>query len=138
MIKFSDILLESSQKINCNHCGWSWKKSDGGKDVYVCNKCNHDNTPKSFDEFAEKRMGGATKITNSMKEKGGLSMLTYHHYVVKLPYYKKAAEGKFDIKKAKKEFNECIKQLTDDMEQIAFQKLVGRIEVLGELLIKHK
>jgi hypothetical protein len=40
--------------------------------------------------------------------------------------------------KRKTEFNECVKQLTDDMEQIAFQKLVGRIEVLGELIIKHK
>jgi len=93
---------------------------------------------KSFDEFAEKRMGGAIKITNSMKEKGGLSMLTYHHYVVKLPYYKEAAEGKFDIGKAKKEFDGYVKQLSDNMEQVAFQKLVGKIEVLGELLIKHK
>jgi hypothetical protein len=39
---------------------------------------------------------------------------------------------------AKKEFNECVKQLSDNMEQVAFQKLVGRIEVLGELIIKHK
>ena len=65
-------------------------------------------------------------------------MLTYHHFIVKLPYYKEAAEGKFDMGKAKKEFNECVKQLSDDMEQVAFQKLVGRIEVLGELIIKHK
>lgn len=138
MIKFSDILLESPQKITCNHCGWGWKKSEGGKDVNVCNKCGHDNTPKSFDEFAETRMKGADKIAMNAKNKGGLAMLTYHHFNVKAPYYKAAAEGKFDIKKAKKEFNECVKQLTDDMEQIAFQKLVGRIEVLGELLIKHK
>ena len=27
---------------------------------------------KSFDEFAEKRMGGASKIANNAKEKGGL------------------------------------------------------------------
>jgi hypothetical protein len=93
---------------------------------------------KSFDEFAEKRMGGATKIANNAKEKGGPSMLTYHHFVVKLPYYKEAAEGKFDMDKAKKKFDECVKQLSDDMEQIAFQKLVGKIEVLGELIIKHK
>jgi hypothetical protein len=93
---------------------------------------------KSFDEFAEKRMGGATKIANNAKEKGGSSMLTYHHFVVKLPYYKEAAEGKFDMDKSKKEFDECVKQLSDNMEQVAFQKLVGKIEVLGELIIKHK
>jgi DNA-binding ferritin-like protein len=94
--------------------------------------------PKSFDEFAETRMKGADKIATNAKNKGGLAMLTYHHFNVKAPYYKSAAEGKFNIKKAKKEFNECVKQLTDDMEQIAFQKLVGRIEVLGELIIKHR
>jgi hypothetical protein len=96
------------------------------------------NESKSFDTFAEKRMGGASKIANSAKEKGGPSMLTYHHFIVKLPYYKEASEGKFDMEKAKKEFNECVKQLSNDMEQVAFQKLVGRIEVLGELIIKHK
>lgn len=96
------------------------------------------NESKSFDTFAEKRMGGATKITNDTKEKGGLSMLTHYHYVVKLPYYKKASEGKFNVEDSKKEFNECVKQLSDNMEQVAFQKLMGRIEVLGELIIKHK
>jgi hypothetical protein len=96
------------------------------------------NESKSFDTFAEKRMGGAEKIAKGAKEKGGPSMLTYHHFIVKLPYYKKASEGKFDMDEAKKEFNECVKQLSDDMEQVAFQKLVGRIEVLGELIIKHK
>ena len=93
---------------------------------------------KLFDEFAEKRMGGATKIANNAKEKGGPSMLTYHHFVVKLPYYKEAAECKFDMDKSKKEFDECVNQLSDNMEQVAFQKLVGKIEVLGELIIKHK
>lgn len=93
---------------------------------------------KSFDEFAEKRMGGAAKIADSAKEKGGPSMLTYHHFKVKLPYYKNASEGKFNLDNAKKEFDECVKQLSDDMEQVAFQKLVGKIEVLGELIIKHK
>jgi hypothetical protein len=96
------------------------------------------NESKSFDTFAEKRMGGASKIANNAKEKGGASMLTYHHFIVKLPYYKEASEGKFDMEKSKKEFNECVKQLSNDMEQVAFQKLVGRIEVLGELIIKHK
>lgn len=96
------------------------------------------NESKSFDDFAEKRMGGASKIANSAKEKGGPSMLTYHHFIVKLPYYKKASEGKFDVDEAKKEFNECVKQLTDNMPQIEFQKLMGKIEVLGELIIKHK
>lgn len=93
---------------------------------------------KSFDTFAEKRMNGAKKIADGAHEKGGPSMLTYHHFIVKLPYYKKASEGNFNMEKSKKEFNECVKQLSDDMGQVAFQKLMGRIEVLGELIIKHK
>ena len=138
-MKLFELINEAKDpKIKCNHCDWSWKTSEGGKDKYLCHKCGHDNTPNSFDEFAETRMKGANKIATSAKEKGGAAMLTYHHFHVKNPYYKKAAEGKFDLSAAKKEFKECVKELSSDMEQVAFQKLVGRIEVLGELIIKHR
>jgi hypothetical protein len=90
-----------------------------------------------FDEFAETRMGGAEKIADSAKEKGGFSMLTYHHFVVKLPYYKKASEGKFDMVEAKKEFTKTLKSISLNMKQTDFQREVGRLEVLGELIIKH-
>ena len=53
---------------------------------------------ENFQEFAEKRLGGATKIVDNAKEKGGPSMLTYHHFVVKLPHYKKASDVKFKSK----------------------------------------
>jgi hypothetical protein len=94
-----------------------------------------------FCEFAEKRLGGATKIVENAKEKGGPAMLTYHHFVVKLPYYKKASAGNFDLDDAKKEYKEHLDKLCDlgsNMNQVEFQKLVGLIEVLGELIIKHK
>lgn len=92
----------------------------------------------TFDEFAGKRMAGAEKIANNAKEKGGPAMLTYHHFVVKLPYYKKASLGKFDEETAKKEFKKTYDKISLDMSQTEFQKEVGRLEVLGELLIKHK
>ena len=101
-------------------------------------------TSKSFDEFASKRLGGAEKIVNNAKEKGGVSMLTYHHFKVKLPYYKKASEGKFNIEEGKKEYKELLKKLYQstkgemNIEQVEFQKLVGLIEVLGELIIKEE
>jgi hypothetical protein len=57
---------------------------------------------------------------------------------VKLPYYKKASEGKFNVDEARKEFKETIKKISFDMDQTAFQIEVGRLEVLGELIIKHK
>lgn len=100
-------------------------------------------TKKSFEEFAGKRLVGAEKIVKNAKEKGGPAILTYHHFKVKLPYYKEAEEGKFDLEKSKKEFKKLLDQLCDinenvNMNQIEFQKLVGLIEVLGELIIKHK
>jgi hypothetical protein len=92
---------------------------------------------ESFKDFANTREGGAEKIANTAKEKGGYSLLTWHHFKVKLPYYKKASEGKFDIDKAKKEFKETYDKIGFDMNQTEFQREVGRLEVLGELIIKH-
>ena len=97
-----------------------------------------------FEEFANKRFNGAQKITDNAKEKGGPAILTYHHFKVKLPYYEKAVEGDFDMEKSKKEYKEHLEKLytstKEDMNihQIDFQELVGKLEVLGELIIKHK
>ncbi len=99
---------------------------------------------KSFTEFAEKRMGGAAKISGDAKDKGGPAILTYHHFVVKLPYYQKAKEGKIDLDQMKAEYKDLLEKLylatkgDMDIEQIAFQELVGKIEVLGELIIKEQ
>ena len=98
---------------------------------------------KDFKTFAGKRLDGATKITTDAKEKGGPSLLTYHHFKVKLPYYKKAKDGQLDINIAKMEYKKLMNQLCSlpeatNMEQIEFQELVGKIEVLGELIIKSK
>ena len=96
----------------------------------------------SFEEFANKRLAGAEKIAEAAKEKGGAAMLTYHHFNVKLPHYKKAASGKFDVDAAKKQLKQLTKELNSSinssvkMQQIEFQKKVGLIEVLGELIIK--
>ena len=40
----------TKKKVICDNCGWSWKKEDGGKDLYMCHKCGHDNTPKLNEE----------------------------------------------------------------------------------------
>jgi hypothetical protein len=89
-------------------------------------------------DFVSNRMNGAAKITKNAKEKGGDALLTYHHFVVKLPYYKKAKDGEMDIDEAKKEFTETLSKITLDMDQTTFQTEVGRLEVLGELIIKSK
>ena len=98
---------------------------------------------EKFTEFAKKRLEGATKISDSAKEKGGPAMLTHYHFVVKLPYYETAANGEFDIASAKDELTNYINTFCNldenvEIDQIAFQKLVGIIEVLGELIIKYR
>ena len=89
-------------------------------------------------DFVNNRMNGAAKITQTAKEKGGDALLTYHHFVVKLPYYEKAKNGELDIDVAKKEFIETLGKISLDMDQTTFQTEVGRLEVLGELFINNK
>ena len=93
---------------------------------------------EAFEDFAKTRGEGAAKIASNAEEKGGLALLTWHHFKVKAPYYKKAVEGKLDMEKAEKEFEETYKKISLDMTQIEFQREVGRLEVLGELLIRSK
>ena len=93
---------------------------------------------ESFKDFATIRGKGAAKIAENAEEKGGLALLTWHHFKVKAPYYKKAAEGKFDKEAAKKEFDQTLKKISLGMTQTEFQREVGRLEVLGELLIREK
>lgn len=45
--EFSHIPFEgdlTDDKIVCQNCGWSWKVKDGGNDLFVCHKCNADNS----------------------------------------------------------------------------------------------
>ena len=59
----------------------------------------------TFETFADTREAGAGKIADTAHKKGGLALLTWHHFKVKLPYYKRAAAGKFDLTAAKKEIS---------------------------------
>ena len=94
-----------------------------------------------FEDFAENRLNGATKISHSAEEKGGDALLTYHHFKVKLPFYEEATNGKFNNKKAKVHYDNLVEELFNrgiNFEQIEFQEILGKIEVIGELLIKSK
>ena len=135
------------KEVICVNCSWYWNTNESqDSDKYVCHKCGFDNTffytddfpnMQKFDEFADGRLKGAEKITNDSKEKGGLSMLTYYHYNAKLPTYEQASKGGFDLEKAKKEFEELQSQLSYNMKQIEFQEVMGKMEVLGELIIEE-
>ena len=106
----------------------------------------YDNTNNiiKFEEFSEHRLNGATTITHNAEEKGGDALLTYHHFKVKLSTYKEAKDGNFNPSEAEKEYKKLLRKLYTSTKsemnigQIEFQELVGRIEVLGELLIRKK
>ena len=51
---------EKNGKIHCDKCGWEWKNSEGGKDMYVCHKCGHDNEKLNEDDDNEIRLGSLT------------------------------------------------------------------------------
>jgi hypothetical protein len=149
--KYTKFILESS-----NPC-WKGYKQIGMKDKdgkQVPNCVREDTQPElppgSFiseeketsKEFAQNRLAGATKISQAAKEKGGDALLTYHHFHVKLPYYKKSVEGKLDMQEVKEEYDDLLTDLYEStrnsmrISQVKFQELVGKIEVLGELLIE--
>ena len=94
--------------------------------------------PDTFETFADTREAGAEKIATTAHKKGGLALLTWHHFKVKLPYYKRAAAGRFDLDKAKREFDATYKKISTSMTPIEFQREVGRLEVLGELIIREE
>jgi hypothetical protein len=62
---WTDTLTEGilGDRIECDSCGWSWKIKDGGDDLYICHKCDHDNTPMPLNE------GRYDKITNVISSK---------------------------------------------------------------------
>lgn len=109
-------------------------------------KHEYDNTEDiiKFEQFSEHRLDGATTISKNAKEKGGDALLTYHHFKVKLPYYEQVVDGKFNPRMAQAHYEDLIDELVDltgngmNIDQIYFQELMGKIEVVGELLIKHQ
>lgn len=102
----------------------------------------NESTESELVKFAGKRYAGAEKITNSAEEKGGFALLTRDHFAIKLPYYKKAKTGKFEMDAMKKEYQELCEKLHSNMKKVEkldqkeFQELLGKLEVIGEILIK--
>lgn len=121
-------------------------KDKDGRPVPNCVKENSEvnEEKETIQEFAENRLAGATKISKAAKEKGGDALLTYHHFHVKLPYYQKSVDGELDMESLKEEYDDLLTDLYEatrnsmNISQVKFQELVGKIEVVGELLIENK
>ena len=152
ILDYNKFILEKN-----NTCWKGYKqigtKNKDGKNVPNCVKENtvisseynsEISEDESLQEFSENRLAGATKISKDAKEKGGDALLTYHHFHVKLPYYQKSVDGELDIVALKEEYDDLLTDLYEatrnsmNISQVEFQELVGKIEVVGELLIENK
>ena len=77
---WTDSLNEAivGDKIECDNCGWSWKIVDGGDDLFICHKCDHDNTP--LDEGFDKNLGkdpfGLNQFARELMTEGAYDALT--------------------------------------------------------------
>lgn len=140
-------ILTFSQMMENSPC-WSGYKQIGtkvkkGKQVPNCVPVDEElEAQETMEEFSSNRLAGASKIAQGAKEKGGDALLTYHHFKVKLPYYKQGVDGDLDFVQIENEYKQKLNALYTstknnmNIEQIPFQELVGEIEVLGELLIR--
>jgi hypothetical protein len=145
ILDYDKFILEKN-----NPCWKGYKqigtKNKDGRPVPNCVKENSEvnEEKETLQEFSENRLAGATKISKAAKEKGGDALLTYHHFHVKLPYYQKSVDGELDMDNLKEEYDDLLTDLYEatrnsmNITQVEFQELVGKIEVLGELLIENK
>ena len=66
------LLIEALNKnITCEKCGWEWKRSESGADMYFCHKCHHDNTPDNINEHlqqADKVYFNSGKLSPRVRE----------------------------------------------------------------------
>ena len=64
--KLQEIITDT--EVICDNCDWHWSIEDGGKDLYVCHKCGHDNASKS--NKAWNLQNGIVSLTKYMLDNG--------------------------------------------------------------------
>lgn len=100
---------------------------------------NEDNKSNKFAEFAKDRLAGCEKVLALARSKGGNARLTVQHFEVKLPYYRSAASGNFNVDSSKREYRQLHARCANlTMQPRLFQETVGRLEVLGELILAYE
>jgi len=113
----------SDEKIVCQKCGWTWKVKDGGDDLYICHKCNADNSKfyldnevfsnivdpnlivKSVTELA--KLGGSIAQAKATKESSKLDI----EREIEVRCGKKPK-----LKKKKKEYNTCLNNYLSSLD----------------------
>lgn len=53
-VKVCKGLMEGDEEtVECEKCGWKWDLENGGKNPYLCHKCDYDNSYKYNDDLDE-------------------------------------------------------------------------------------
>jgi hypothetical protein len=97
--------------------------------------------PEAHEElktFLEKRKAGAAKIAKQATIKGGYSSLTADHFKAKAKPYEDCIKHLGDKKAVKEHIKFLLQKLKswDKMTQKEFQKVMGELEVYGEVAIQ--
>ena len=86
--KLDESIVDNS--IVCDNCGWSWKITDGGKDdLFICHKCENNNTPLNeikpykhkygFDDKLGKDPFGLNQFAREIMQEEELSYDTFDY-----------------------------------------------------------
>lgn len=92
-------------------------------------------------KFCEERKKGAKKIADQAALKGGVAELTAWHFNAKLPEYDaciSALKENEDVNFFKDMLVELTAQLHEAKTQKAFQEIMGKMEVWGEVYLQVK
>ncbi len=104
---------------------------------------NKENDVQNNEKFVEKRKAGAAEIEHKATVKGGYAQLTSWHFAAKAAPYKeseKAVKDGASVSFFEKKYKETMDRLhkIDFHSQKDFQKIMGELEVYGEVLIQIK
>jgi 8-oxo-dGTP pyrophosphatase MutT (NUDIX family) len=90
-IRFEDggEIIINPTEIECHKCHWHWKVKDGGDDLFICHKCNYDNT--KFYEF--KGLEGDKILDTISYDKGGEIKIQPIENKLALNYFSRTSNG---------------------------------------------
>ena len=91
--KIESAMHKSGNRIKCKKCPHSWPVETGGKDLYVCHACGHDNNPALTESKILTEGGAAGHMAHPYDDHG----LTFNEMK---ELVSRALEGRLDIEEA--------------------------------------
>ena len=91
--KIESAMPKSGNRIECNKCSHSWPVKKGGKDLYICHECGHDNNPKLTESKMLTEGGAAGHMAHPYDDHG----LTFNEMK---ELVSRALSGRLDIEEA--------------------------------------